>query len=259
VSAGSQTADRVLRLLLAVARSDDELRITDLSRLTGFDRAAVHRLIQPLLEHGFVTRDPRAKQYSLGPALIGIWALGMGKLSLRGHARPVLERVAAKTSETVSLYIRDDLHRICIDSVDGPQPVRRIVPIGERWPLYAGTTGKTMLAFMRPSTIEAALEAASADGRDVPAIERDLAEAREKGYLVRVGDRISGVGGLSFPVFDGAGVLAVVTTSGPSERFSEKEMEDAAPFVARECEELSIVLGHVKEADDLAKAAQVLA
>jgi len=248
VSAGAQTADRVLRLLLAVARSDKPLRITDLSRETGFDRAAVHRLIQPLLKYGFVTREPHGKEYVLGPGLLGVWALGMGKLSLRGHARPILERIAAETSETVSLHIRDDLHRVCIDSVDGTHPVRRIIPIGMRVPLYAGPTGKTFLAWSQPALVEAALSAAEADGHDRRAIERDLEEAVAKGYLVRVGDRIPDVGGLSVPVFDGGGILAVVTTSGPAARFGESEMEAVAPFVVRECEELSTVLGHVKEA-----------
>ena len=237
---------------MAVARSDTPLRITDLSRITGFDRAAVHRLIQPLLEHGFVAREPRGKQYVLGPGLLSIWALGMGKLSLRGHARPVLERLAAETSETVSLHIRDDLHRICIDSVDGRHAVRRIVPVGLRLPLYAGPTGKTMLAYSTPSLVEAAFEAAEADGMDPGILERGIEEILAKGYLVRVGDPIADVGGLSVPIFDGGGILAVVTISGPAARFSENEMEAVAPFAVRECEELSTVLGHVKEAEILA-------
>lgn len=254
MSAGAKTADRVLRLLLAVARSDEPLRITDLSRVTGFDRAAVHRLIQPLLEHGFVTRELRGKSYVLGPGLIGIWALGMGKLGLRGHARPAMERIAAETSETVSLHIRDDLHRICVDSVEGIYPVRRIVPIGERLPLYAGPTGKAMLAHLPPSTIEAALAAAVADAHDRQQLERDLQEVLDKGYLVRVSDRINDVGGLSVPVFGGTGVVAVITTSGPAQRFSQEAMEAVAPLVVRECERLSGVLGYIGDAEAVAFA-----
>lgn len=244
-STGAKTADRVLSLLLVIARSGEPLRITDLSRLTGFDRAAVHRLIQPLVVHGFVTREPRDKRYVLGPSLIGMWAMAIGKTGLRGLARPIMEAIAAESLETVSLHIRDDLHRICIDAVEGAHPVRRVVPIGERLPLTAGPTGKAMLAFLPAGIVEQALAAAVAEGEDRASIERDLDEAREKGYLVRVSDRIEGVGGLSVPVFGASGVAAVVTTSGPERRFSKEVMQELAPFVAAKCDELSAVLGHI--------------
>jgi IclR family acetate operon transcriptional repressor len=174
-----------------------------------------------------------------------MWAMAIGKTGLRGLARPNMEAIAAESSETVSLHIRDGLHRICIDSVEGIHPVRRVVPIGERLPLTAGPTGKTMLAFLPTETIEQAIDAVGARGDERAAIERDLEEVRRKGYLVRVSDRIEGVGGLSVPVFDATGIAAVVTTSGPERRFSKGVMEALAPFVVDKCEELSAVLGHI--------------
>jgi DNA-binding IclR family transcriptional regulator len=246
VSVGAQTADRVIRLLLAVARSSEPLGITDLSRVTGFERAAVHRLIQPLLEHGFVTRESRGKRYVLGPGLIEMWALGMGKFGLRDHARGALERVAATTTETVSLHIRDDLHRICIDVVEGAHPVRRVVPVGERLPLYSGPTGKAMLAFLPEETIGAALTAGAAEGVDPVHARSDLEDARANGYLALVGDRVAGVGGLSVPVFDASGVVAVVTASGPARRFDEETMAEFAPYVRAECASISTVLGYTR-------------
>jgi IclR family acetate operon transcriptional repressor len=235
----------VLSLLRAVANSDDPPRISDLTRVTGYDRAAVQRLMQPLIQHGFVAREPRDKRYVLGPGMLALWAGAVGKFDLRGLARPVMEAIAERTSETVSLHIRDGLDRVCIDSVEGVHPVRRVVPIGERLPLTAGPTGKTMLAFLPRETIDAAVLASPRGAAERRALWRDLDEAVARGFLIRVGDRIEAVGGLSVPVFDTRGIAAVVTTSGPGQRFSAVVMTALAPFVVEQCEQLSRLLGHV--------------
>ena len=222
--------------------------MTDLSRITGYDRAAVHRLIVPLLEHQFVAREADGKRYVLGAGLTRLWALSNGKLGLRGHARPIMEQIAAATSETVGMHVRDDLHRICIDSVEGVHAVRRVIPVGLRLPLHSGPTGKVMLAYLPDEIVEAAIAAAGLDDREVRQVREAIAEARSQGYLVRVGDRIAGVGGLTVPVFDAAGLVAVVTTSGPAERFGIDVMEAAAPAVVQACDELSALLGSARMA-----------
>jgi IclR family KDG regulon transcriptional repressor len=230
---------------MTVVRSEEPLGITDLSRSTGFDRAAVYRLMQPLLRHSFVAREPNGKRYLPGPGLVEIWATAMGRDGLRGSARAAMERIAERTNETVSLHLRDDQHRVCIDTVEGRQPIRRVVPLGERLPLYAGPTGKVILAFLPEAEVEAILALAAADGEDVERTREQLEEVRAKGYLAAVSDRIVGVGGLSVPVFNGAGVVAAVTASGPARRFSSEAMEEVAGFVSDACADISNALGSV--------------
>jgi DNA-binding IclR family transcriptional regulator len=248
VSTGAKTADRVLHLLLAVARSEEPVGVTDLSRITGYDRAAVHRLIVPLVDHQFVARERDSKRYVLGSGLTKLWALSNGKLGLRGHARPVMERIAADTSETVSIHVRDDLHRICIDSVEGTHAVRRVIPIGSRAALHAGPTGKTMLAYLPEPSVQAAIAQGVDAGEPAQRVQEAIAEARAQGYLVRVGDRISGVGGLTVPIFDASGIVAVMTISGPAERFTVEVMQAAAPSILQACDELSAMLGSARGA-----------
>ena len=57
---------------------------------------------------------------------------------------------------------------MCIDGLEGPSPIRRAVPLGESIPLYVGSTGKAILAFLPPAEIDRQLEAAAAAGVDVP-------------------------------------------------------------------------------------------
>lgn len=247
MSAGAKTADRVLRLLLAIAHSEEPPRIIDLSQATGFDRAAVHRLIRPLLEHAFIVREPDEKRYALGPGLIGISVLATRRLGFHTAAHATMERIVAETTETASLHIRDDAYRICIDAVEGTNQVRRIVSVGERVELYRGPTGKVMLAFLPSDTIARVLDLAALDGIDPATIEAELALVVDRGYLASVGERTYGVAGISAPVFDRTGIVGVITTSGPADRFSEEVMEEVAPFIVGECARLSSSLGHVSQ------------
>ena len=106
-------------------------------------------------------------------------------------------------------------------------------------PLYAGPSGKAILAFLPAEDYTANVLAAERVGEDVVALEAQLASIRELGYIAAVGDRIAGVGGLSVPVWDARGVTASVTISGPAERWTQRAMEDAAPSVKEAAMQLS--------------------
>jgi hypothetical protein len=53
----------------------------------------------------------------------------MRTVSIRESARQAMERIAALTSETVSLHVPYLHHRVCIDVIERSQPIRRVVPL----------------------------------------------------------------------------------------------------------------------------------
>lgn len=240
-----KTVDRALRILLAVANSDEPLRMSELGKLTTFDRTTTYRLMQPLLEHALVAREADGRRYVVGPGLVAVSAAVIGKMTVRTRARPLLERISRLTPETVSLHVRDRDERVCVEVVDGSLPVRRVVPVGERLPLYAGTTGKAMLAFLSEEDRNR-ITAAGGGSRAIARIKAQLGGIRERRYIAEIGDRIPDVAGLSIPVFDSTGVVASITVSGPGDRFSHETMATLAPDLVLECESLSADLGYVR-------------
>ena len=240
---GAQTADRAIQLLLALVESAGVVSLRDLGESTGLNRAATYRLIQPLLTHGWVTRDARGG-YRLGPGLIALSARVLSTVRIREPAREVMERIAALTSETVSLHVPHLLTRVCIDGIESPLPVRRVVPFGESLPVFVGPTGKAMLAWLPPEQVSAALKQAGTLGLDPARIREHLELVRRDGYLGVVDDRLPGVGGLSVPIFGVDGIAGAITVSGPSYRFDMAAMSAIAPRVVAECRALSQLLGH---------------
>ncbi len=221
------------------------MALAELGNASGLNKATTYRLVQSLVKYSMLEREPDGRRYTVGPGLIALSATVIQRVNIRESARPILERIAVETSETVSLHIRHLRHRVCIDSIESNLPVRRVVPLGETLPLYAGTTSKVMLAFLPEDEISDVLSWAGSEGWDTKPISIRLVEAREAGYLCAVGDRTAGVGGLSAPVFSAAGVTGAITVSGPGDRFDVPAMQAAAPFLRDACAELSSALGHL--------------
>jgi DNA-binding IclR family transcriptional regulator len=240
---GTQTAGRALSLLEAVVRSEGPVSISQLQRITGFNKSVVYRLMRELRQHDFVVRDESGRRYRVGSGTVALAALVLRGVNIRSAAHPVMVRLAEITSETVSLHVQHRHQRVCVNVVESHLPVKRAVPLGELLPLYAGPSGKAMLAFLDPAEIEQILREAAEAGGDIVQIRRQLEMARTDGYLALVGDRIPDVSGLTVPVFDMGGVAGALTVSGPAARFARKQMKRVAPLVASEAAALSRSLG----------------
>jgi DNA-binding IclR family transcriptional regulator len=231
---GAQTSARCIALLQLFADRDEPMLLRDISDELGVARTAVYRLLAEFSHQGFITKTSDHR-YTVGPALIALAARITGSGSPRRDFHDALRALSAETRETVSLHLHANGQRVCIDAVEGDQPIRRVVPVGQTLPLFAGPSGKTILAFLPDVDREVVLERAAADGEDLARIHEQLDEARMKGYLVGVGDRIAGVGGLSVALFGPADAVAALTVSGPAERWGIAEMEAAIPLVRRHC------------------------
>lgn len=246
---GTQTARRALHLLQAVVSRELPPQLSDLARELGINRSTAYRLLreledQNLLAVQFVGDDRR---YVPGGALVAMAARLLSRIDIRATARPFLARISDETSETVGLHVRHRRFRACIDVIEGRHPVRRVVPVGEMLPLYAGTTGKVILAHLPEAERSAILAWARDDGEEIrPGL---LEGIRLRRYYAAVGGRIKGVGGLSVPIFDSSGVTGAVTVSGPGDRWNEEAMVAAAPRVRELCDALSAALGWMRRVD----------
>ena len=240
---GAQTADRAIQILLLVAGSDEPLSLSEISRRSGFNLSATHRLVQALSKHSLLARAHDRRSYVAGGGLVALAATVMQRVDLPEIAAPAMERLRTLTSETVSLYVHDQRHRVCVAVLEGLHPMRWAVPVGDRQPLHVGLTGKAILAHLPEAEIADVLAAAEEAGADRARIEAQLAQVRATGFLAGVDDRVPGVGGLSVPIFGTSGVAAALTISGPSDRLSEQAAEQTASAVLEEGAAISAALG----------------
>jgi DNA-binding IclR family transcriptional regulator len=154
----------------------------------------------------------------------GRWRPGSALAELSGGAldplvegaNSVLPKLRDITGESVQLYKRDGMQRVCVSSSEPPTGLRDTVPVGTRLPMTAGSGAKVLAAWADSHTQQAILN-------DAVYGERTLLEVRRRGWAQSVAEREPGVASVSAPVRDSSGtVIAAVSVSGPVERIGRK-------------------------------------
>jgi len=190
----SKTVDQALTLLLALA-DEAPLTAAELTRRLDLNRTIVQRLLSSLHKRGFVTRRDRG--YVPGAVLVRI--AERVQPELRAAAADIMARLGKAVGETVVLQITDQDQAVVIEQYASDQHVLRVEhEIGSRHPMSVGASGRALLAFAAPATIEQVLR--KSDDREE--LYRQLEATRRLGYSLSHDELQLGVYGLAMPVMD---------------------------------------------------------
>jgi DNA-binding IclR family transcriptional regulator len=213
-----------LRVLEALARADGPTRISHLATELGMQKSSLHRILQTLVELGFVTQDDGTSLYA---ATLKVWELGsavVSALPIKLAASTILPELHQSTGETVSLSVRDGDDVLYLDKITSPRPIGFTTRVGSRVPAPMTAAGRVMLAFAPED--EAAAVLARVGKRlgpkvlDVDRARADLRKARRDGYLVGRGRIDRGIVGVATAVRRAGGdAVAGLTVSTPAQRF----------------------------------------
>lgn len=199
---GPQTVIRALTLLRHIAAIHPHgIAIGALAELTELDRATAYRLVSSLVEFGLVTKDP-SKNYRLGVEAMQLGLAAMRSAPIIDRVRPVMQRLARRTDDTVFLVVRNGDYGHCIHCEEGSYPVKALVlQIGGMRVLGIGSAGVTLLSAMPDAEIDALhkrhLEEFRPRGPSLSELKKLLKDTRQRGYADTrdlVADGVSGVG-----------------------------------------------------------------
>ena len=208
---GIGVLDKAVNLLNTIAESPCGL--AELCERTGLPRATTYRLAAALEVHRLLARDNEGR-WRLGPAVSELAAYVNDPLLVASAA--VLPALRETTGESVQLYRREGISRVCVAALEPAAGLRDTVPVGARLPMTAGSGAKVLLAYSDAATREAVLPTAKFT-------DRVLAEVRRRGWAQSVAEREPGVASVSVPVRDGRGVVvAAISVSGPIDRMGRR-------------------------------------
>jgi len=232
---------------IMLALQDGPQSLGRIAQRSGLTKPTAHRLLASLAHRQMVVQDPASGDYMLGPGVFGIAdAVMRGVAGLGVIVGPVLERLSAATGETVALYVRAGLERICIGQVPSPQPVRYTAAVGAAQPLHSGAMGKLLLAFVDDDEqrqlldllpLKALTDRTITDRR---ALEAELALIRGRGHAISRGERAKGVAAMSAPIFAGDGkILAALSVIGPDTRLGDAVLARMRPALLGAAHEIT--------------------
>jgi IclR family transcriptional regulator, pca regulon regulatory protein len=147
-----QSLERGLAVIRAFDAEHPDLSRSDVARATGLPRAAARRFLLTLVELGYVRTD--GKLFALRPRILELGYAYLSSIALPDVAQPHLETLAAKVHESCSLSVLDGGEIIYVARV----PTRRImtvaINVGTRFPAYATSMGRVLLAGLSSEELE---------------------------------------------------------------------------------------------------------
>lgn len=193
------------------------------------DRSTTHRLLACLLDAGFIERAPPGKLYRLGMEAIQLGLLSAGMVPVVERFRPVIQRIARQTGDTVFLVIRSGDHAQCLHREEGTYPIKAfVVEPGTRRLLGVSSVGISVLATLPDSETQAtfARNAAAYEraGISLDRMQRLVRTTRQNGFAETTDPRTaetSGVGcafRLSGQTHAGISVAAINSRMPPERR-----------------------------------------
>lgn len=247
-----QTLDRAFQILDCFTLDQYALGVREVSRLSGLPVSVCGRLMRSLCDWGVLTQDPHTKIYAIGAKPLRWAEIYSANLDIRNVALPVINELLLLSKETISLYILDGDERMCVERMESAQNVRIVARIGRRLPLYAGSAGKVLLAFLPLHRQEEILAKTNFipftenTVVDVEILRKQIKQIRKQCYAYSDGEWVADAAGVAAPIFDHHGdAIAALTISGPSNRFTEATIKTHIQNILKSVEHISRDLGYI--------------
>lgn len=248
---GVQSVSRALKILEAFSPERPRLSLNDFSKITGFYKSTILRQIDTLLEEGFLVKDPENGSYWLGAKVYVLGQIFIQSSSLLRAANPILREVVEKLHETTGIFVIDDIDRLCLKALSGPHFIRATIETGQRMPIYAGASGKVLLAFSPDEFVKRVIQETGLQRlteltiTDPAKLKAELEKIRSCGWAISWGERVPSAVTISVPVFgNDENLVCSLSTSGPSDRLTEKIMPDTIRILQLAGRKLSTEIGY---------------
>lgn len=215
-----QSLARGLAVIRAFDAEHAELSLSDVARRAELTRAAARRFLHTLMTLGYVRTDGRL--FALTPRVLELGVSYLSSLSLPELVQPHLERLSREVEESASAAVLDGADIVYVARV----PTRRImsvrITIGTRFPAFATSMGRVLLAGLADAERDAVLEASAREHltdrtlTDLPLLRAELEKVHAQGWALVDGELEPGLRSIAAPVHgrDGAVIAAVnVSTS----------------------------------------------
>lgn len=202
------TIAKALGLLDLFSDARPRLGLSDVQRLTGRDKATVHRHLAALEQEGFLEQDGETRSYRLGPALTRLASMRARTVPEVEMLRVVIDGLSRRAGELVHVSRVQGFDLVDVyHSEQHDHPVRVSFDAYGLPPFFATSSGKAFLAYSSGDLLDKALSdprtwvpGAGAPDRDALMVE--LSAIAKRGYARNRDALRLGVSSVAIPLFD---------------------------------------------------------
>jgi IclR family transcriptional regulator, pca regulon regulatory protein len=220
-----QSLERGLAVIRAFDADHPDLTLSDVARITGMTRASVRRFLHTLVELGYMRTDGR--RFSLRPRILELGYAYLSGLGLPEVAMPHLEQLVERMHESSSVSVLDGGEVVYVARVAAKRIMRVAISVGTRFPAYATSMGRVLLAGQSGEWLDGYLASTRLRAltphtiADPDRLRAELLRIRRDGWALVDQELEEGLRSVAVPIRDPDGrVIAAVNLSAPAGRGS---------------------------------------
>ena len=226
-----QSLARGLAVIRAFDADNPTLTLSEVARRTDLTRAAARRFLLTLVDLGYVRAHDRG--FTLTPRVLELGYAYLSGLTLPQVAEPHLERLVATVGESSSVAVLDGSDIVYVARVAASRIMRVSITVGTRFPAFATSMGRVLLADVEAGDLDAHLPADGMEALTPRTItERDtlaaeLARVQAQGWAVVDEELEAGLRAVAVPIRDAAGAtVAAANISAHASRRPLRALQD---------------------------------
>ncbi|MGN0100156.1 IclR family transcriptional regulator [Dietzia sp. CH92] len=234
-----QSLARGLAVIRAFGADNPRQTLSEVARNTGLTRATARRFLLTLVELGYVDFD--GSTFELTPRILDLGYSFLSATPLPDVAQPHLKRLSTQLGESSSVSILDGPDIVYVGRVQVSRIMTVGITIGTRFPAYATSMGRCLLAGLEPWELDdyfgsTPIEPRSASSlSDEAALRAAIDLVREQGWCLVDQELEPGLRSLAAPVRDSENrTVAAINISTHAMRYTPRQLVDefVSPLLA---------------------------
>lgn len=232
------TVARALEILSAFSPSSGSLGNQELSELTGIPKPTVSRLTHTLSDLGYLQQNPKSSQFEVGAQLLSMAYSAIASVDIRQIAKPIMDRLAAKTDLSIGLVVPNGLTMLHIESSHGSSILGLQLFEGSRLSIVQTSTGRAYLSALSQAERDRLLnQLHPSHSHEWPLVlkmvEESVRSVQKYNFCISLGEWADGVHGASTPIHraDKRGIYCL-SIGGPAYALPLERLErEVTPLV----------------------------
>ncbi|MGJ9422619.1 IclR family transcriptional regulator domain-containing protein [Aeromicrobium sp. CF3.5] len=226
-----QSLARGLEIIVAFDDEHAEMTLAQVAQRSGYSRATARRFLHTLVELGYMRTD--GKIFALTPQVLRLGTAYLAGLGLPQVAQPHLESLSARLGESTSVAVLDGADIVYVARVATRRIMSVGISVGTRFPAYATSMGRVLLAALDATALETYLSNADLQPLTPRTLHRpadllaELSRVREQGWALVDQELERGLTSMAAPILDARGEAVAALNVSAASMTAETQIEQA--------------------------------
>ncbi len=233
---GLGVTGKAFSVLEVVSLNPEPTRMAEIIRGTGMTKPTAHRVVNMLLEMGFLERDGLDRGFIEGSGLVDLAYRTLAAAAPRSLRHSILQGISEQVGETVNFGVLSGGEVIYLDRVEAKWPLGLRFDAGSRVPAHCTAIGKLLLSRLADDDLQALVSSMPRSAytantiTEIEPLVQSLAGVRKTAVGTDDQEFMHGVVCVAVPVTDNNGrCFGGIAVSAPEARMTLSEMLTYVP------------------------------